>query len=192
MGKQMVKRPGGQLKKRPCGLLKPIPPKPPAVPAGASNYDLLPARPPQVIKCAGGRFIGVEYEVALRLSAERVRKNRCWHSTALKFKTQPRHASNPDGFWDIELEASGFKTTYRRLVGLSLNLCCWGLDKKRLSKPFKVPLKEWRNYRVHHINWNPWDCRLQILAPIHRDLRASLKKGELLPGPVMPIPNLWS
>ena len=80
-----------------------------------------------------------------------------------------------------QLCSGALSTRYHRLIGLALNLVCWTRTGKRCKRPYRVPFHRWQFYDVHHLNWNPHDCRRSNLAPISKKLHAKLKKGTKTP-----------
>jgi len=88
--------------------------------------------------------------------------------------------------YDLEVQLSQdnlhCKTTYHRLVGLTL-LQCWHDDSGALlTEGYVVPVADWSNYDVHHLR-STFHVALADLAVVSKALHRKLNAGLVLEEP---------
>ena len=87
--------------------------------------------------------------------------------------------------WDLHVWIQRKHCYYHRVVGLTMNLVCWGAKGKPLTVPFAPPPDDWGEYVVHHRDWDTTNVSVDNLVPMldahHRTLKAKQKlRGPLL------------
>ena len=134
-------------------------------------------------------FDGIEYNIARK---RRAHDAPSVFAEPLQLDPRPRHAEDVNCefagtlAWDLHVWIGSVHTFYHRIAGLTLNKVCWGKNGRRLKNPYTVPLADWDNYVVHHLDWNPSNVERSNLAPLVKEDHDSLSYQQRLPGKVLP------
>jgi hypothetical protein len=171
--------------KRPAVAKKPACPAVPAhVPIlGCHPYVLCRADLPYSIPIEDGCFTGVEFDIHRLNQAGEVRAGRAPWGAAKVLHSFP----DSDGRLDLQVQLWNnnhhFKSTYHRLVGLSLLQCWWDDQGQLLPEGYSVSVAFRDEFQVHHRSGDTWDVSLGNLAVVTKPCHRLCTAGYKLPEP---------